>query len=137
MNITYQYKEPSTIEKTKNKSILFLSHYNEDYKEQETSCFFWGKLNEPYIIARSLLTLSKIVASNFMPTSLSSRDPVITAGGNKLRLEAFSSCCSVYGKVTVLPNAIDVEFLQLFVVITGVHRERKDFIVTLKLREEW
>jgi len=112
MDITYQYQEPSTIEKTKDKSTLFLSHYNENYKEQETPCFFWGKLNEPYIIARSLLTLSKIVASNFMPTSASLRDPVITAGGNKLRLEAFSSCCSVYGKVTVLPNAIDGEFLQ-------------------------
>ncbi|SFV65473.1 Lhr-like helicases [hydrothermal vent metagenome] len=39
--------------------------------------------------------------------------------------------------VEILAKPIDVGFLQLFVVITGVQRERKDFIVTLKLREEW
>lgn len=39
--------------------------------------------------------------------------------------------------IEILAKPIDVEFLQLFVVITGVQRERKDFIVTLKLREEW
>jgi len=39
--------------------------------------------------------------------------------------------------VEILAQPIDVDFLQLFVVIAGVHRERKDFIVTLKLKEEW
>lgn len=112
MDIQYLYNEPSSLQKDKNKSTLFLSHYNEAYLEQETPCFFWGKLNNPYVIARSLLTLSKIVSSNFMPIPVSLRDPVITSGGNKLRLEGFSSCCSVYGKVTLLPNAIDGEFLQ-------------------------
>ncbi len=113
MDVTYKYNEPSTIIRNKDKSNLFLSHYNESFKEKEAPCFFWGKLNEPYVIARSLLTLSKIVAANFMPNSSLLRDPVITAGGNKLRLEAFSSCCSVYGKVTLLPKALDGEFLQL------------------------
>ncbi|HAS45023.1 MAG TPA: hypothetical protein DCS93_31365 [Microscillaceae bacterium] len=112
MDITYQYQEPSSITKEKDKSDLFLAHYNEDFQEKEVPCFFWGKLNEPYAIARSLLTLAKIVAANFMPNSSALRDPVITAGGEKLRLEAFSSCCSVYGKVDILPEALDGEFLQ-------------------------
>ncbi|QCX38043.1 SWIM zinc finger family protein [Aureibaculum algae] len=112
MDITYQYNEPSTITKGKNGSEIFLSHYNESFEEKEVPCFFWGKLKEPYTIARSLLTLSKIVASNFMPLGSALRDPVITAGGEKLRLEGFSSCCSVYGKVTILPEALDGEFLQ-------------------------
>jgi hypothetical protein len=112
MDITYQYEQPSTITREKDRSDMFLSHYNESFEEKEAPCFFWGKLQEPYIIARSLLTLSKIVASNFMPNSSSLRDPVITAGGGKLRLEGFSSCCSVYGKVDILPTGLDGEFLQ-------------------------
>ncbi len=112
MDVTYKYNEPSAFIRNEDRSDLFLSHYNESYKEKEVPCFFWGKLKEPYVIARSLLTLSKIVAANFMPNSSLLRDPVITAGGNKLRLEGFSSCCSVYGKVTILPNALDGEFLQ-------------------------
>lgn len=112
MDITYQYREPSTITKSENKSELFLAHYNEAFQEKEVPCFFWGKLGEPYIVARGLLTLSRIVAANFMPNSSTLRDPVITVGGGKLRLEAFSSCCSVYGKVDILPEALDGEFLQ-------------------------
>jgi len=113
MELTYQYNEASSVTKENDKSNIFLAHYNEAIKkEEETPCFFWGKLKEPYTIARSLLTLSKIVAANFMPNSSLLRDPVITAGGNKLRLEAFSSCCSVYGKVDILPEALDGEFLQ-------------------------
>ncbi len=112
MDITYQYNESSAITKKKDQSELFLAHYNEDFQEKEVPCFFWGKLNQPYLIARSLLTLSKVVAANFMPNSSALRDPVITAGGQKLRLEAFSSCCSAYGKVDLLPEALDGEFLQ-------------------------
>lgn len=112
MDVTYQYKQASCLEKTKNESRLFLSHFNEEYAEIETPCFFWGKLNEPYLVARNLLCLSKVVAANYMPINNSLRDPIITAGGNKLRLEGFSSCCSVYAKVDLLPNALDGEFLQ-------------------------
>ncbi len=111
MDYTYKYSETSSLKKDKDQSNLFLAHYNESYQSKEVPCFFWGKLKQPYPIARSLLNLSKIVGANFMPISASLRDPVITAGGNKLRLEAFSSCCSVYGKVDILPAAIDGEFL--------------------------
>lgn len=112
MNITYQYKSASSLEKTNNGSRLFLSHFNEEYAEKETPCFFWGKLKHPYLVARNLLCLSKVVSANFMPVGSSLRDPVITAGGNKLRLEAFSSCCSVYAKIDILPHALEGEFLQ-------------------------
>lgn len=112
MDIVYHYNQHSVLEKESNKSSLLLSHFNEEYEEKSVPCFFWGKLNNSYQVARSFLTLSKVVAANFMPISSSLRDPVITAGANKIRLEAFSSCCSVYAKVDILPNALNGEFLQ-------------------------
>lgn len=112
MDIVYQYNQSSVLEKEANQSSLLLSHFNEEYQEKSVPCFFWGKLNNSYSIARSFLTLSKVVAANFMPASGSLRDPVITAGANKIRLEAFSSCCSVYAKVDLLPNSLNGEFLQ-------------------------
>lgn len=39
--------------------------------------------------------------------------------------------------VSLLTRPIDVDFLQLFVVIAGIEKERADIIVSLKLREEW
>lgn len=39
--------------------------------------------------------------------------------------------------VALLTKPIDVDFLQLFVVISGIEKERTDVIVSLKLREEW
>ncbi len=112
MNILYQYNQVSSFERTAKENRLFLAHFNEEYADTNMPCFFWGQLKHPYLVARSLLTLSKVVAANYMPTPTSLRDPVITAGGNKLRLEAFSSCCSVYAKVDVLEEALDGEFLQ-------------------------
>ena len=112
MDITYQYNQASSIEKIPDASNLFLAHFNEDYNESPVPCFFWGKLKNPYLVARNLLSLSKVVAANYMPMGSALRDPVITAGGNKLRLEAFSSCCSVYAKVDLLADVLDGEFLQ-------------------------
>ncbi len=112
MDVIYKYTETSTLEKQQDKSSLFLAHFNEEFNETEMPCFFWGKLKSPYTTARCFLTLSKVVAANFMPIGSALRDPVITAGANKLRLEAFSSCCSVYAKMDLLPKALDGEFLQ-------------------------
>jgi hypothetical protein len=39
--------------------------------------------------------------------------------------------------IELLSKPIDVDFLQLFVMIVGIQREKRDFIITLKLKEEW
>ena len=38
-------------------------------------------------------------------------DPVATCADDRLRFEAFSACCSVYGRVDLLPDAYDGETL--------------------------
>jgi hypothetical protein len=77
--------------------------------------FFDGRLLAPRRSADLLLGLHQIVQSRFyIPPAMLERllreaDPVVTSGGERLRFEVFSSCCSVYGRVDLLPEAIDGE----------------------------
>ena len=77
--------------------------------------FFDGKLLSPRRSADLLLALHQVVQSRFyIPPAMLARilreaDPVVTSGGERLRFEVFSSCCSVYGRVDLLPEAIDGE----------------------------
>jgi hypothetical protein len=111
--ITYQYKSPSAIQKTGQGEELFLSHYSEVQKKQ-SACFFWGHLTNPYITARCLITLSNVVQSSFnlSPGQIALlKDPIVTAGNEKIRFEGFSHCAGVYARVDVLPGGHDGEFI--------------------------
>lgn len=112
--ITYQYRTRSAFQKTINADELFLSKYSE-IEKQEAPCFFWGKLTEPYITARCLITLSNVVQSSFSlsPFELAKlKDPIVTSGNSKIRFEGFSHCAGVYARVDVLPGGHDGEFLE-------------------------
>jgi len=70
--------------------------------------FFHGFAAHPQVLARGLLTLADVTATRyfqFTPSSL--RDPVLTAHGDRLRAECFSSCNSVYARLDLLPDAFD------------------------------
>lgn len=63
--------------------------------------------------ARCLITLSNVVQSSFnlSPFQLALlKDPIVTAGAEKIRFEGFSHCAGVYGRVDVLPDGLDGEF---------------------------
>lgn len=111
--ITYQYASPSTIQKTVTGDELFLSHYSEVQKKQ-SPCFFWGRLTDPYTTARCLIALSNVVQSSFnlSPFQIALlKDPIVTAGNEKIRFEGFSHCAGVYARVDVLPGGHDGEFI--------------------------
>jgi hypothetical protein len=111
--LTYRYASPSALEKTSIGDQLLLSHFNEIKRDQQP-CFFYGKLTDPYITARCLITLSNIVQSSFSlsPFQLALiKDPIVTAGNQKMRFEGFSQCAGVYGRVDVLEDGLDGEFL--------------------------
>jgi hypothetical protein len=84
---------------------------------EEHPCFFRGKLLAPRRTADLLLTLGEVARTRFhLPLAMLSRlvalaDPVITSGGELMRLEAFSSCCGVYARVDLLPGSVDGEWL--------------------------
>lgn len=111
--ITYQYPSPSVLKNLKGKEELFLSQYSEVQKK-DTPCFFYGRLNNPYLTARCLITLSNVVQSSFnlSPFQLALlKDPIATAGNGKIRFEGFSHCAGVYARVDVLDGGHDGEFL--------------------------
>lgn len=111
--ITYQYNSASGIKKSQKADELSLSKYSE-LKKEEAPCFFWGKLTQPFITSRCLITLSNIVQSSFnlSPFQMALlKDPIVTAGNDKVRFEGFSHCAGVYARVDVLPGGHDGEFL--------------------------
>lgn len=112
--ITYQYSSPSAITKSGMQDELFLAKYSE-VEKKEAPCFFWGRLSDPYITARCLITLSNVVKSSFSlsPADLAKlKDPVVTAGNGKIRFEGFSHCAGVYARVDILPGGHDGDFLE-------------------------
>ncbi|MCU0355750.1 MAG: SWIM zinc finger domain-containing protein [Cytophagales bacterium] len=110
----YWYAQPSAVSKAANRTDILLSHFNEDTEVDEAPCFFWGRLKDPYLTAKCLTTLSKVVKSRFaltMQDLAAMRDPIVTAGADKMRFEAFSSCNGVYARLDILPDGLDGEFL--------------------------
>lgn len=79
--------------------------------------FFRGRLLLPVVAADLLLTLGDVARSRFhVPAQMLKRilelaDPVATCADDRLRFEAFSACCSVYGRVDLLPAAYEGETL--------------------------
>ena len=112
--ISYQYAAPSVLQRSSDQDELFLAKYSE-IEKKEAPCFFWGRLTQPYMTARCLIALSNVVQSSFnlTPAQLSMlKDPIVTAGNERLRFEGFSNCAGVYARVDVLPDGHDGEFLE-------------------------
>ncbi|MDF7810031.1 SWIM zinc finger family protein [Hymenobacter sp. YC55] len=110
-DFAYAYARPSALEARPEGNALLLSAFAEEQASTGTSCFFWGRLRDSWLAARSLSTLAKVVASRFVPQSAALRDPIVTAGAGQLRFESFSSCNGVYARLDLNSEALDGEFL--------------------------
>ncbi len=112
--INYSYNFNSEVQKKGEGVDLFLSQFSEIQKGV-SPCFFWGKLINPFIISRCLITLSNVVKSSFnlSPFELALlKDPIVTAGNQKIRFEGFSHCAGVYARVDILEKGHNGEFLE-------------------------
>lgn len=110
----YAYSAASAIDKTDQGSALLLSHQTEIEDVNSVPCFFWGRLRDPYLSARCLMTVAKTVRSRFalsMQELAALRDPIVTAGAGQVRFEGFSSCNGVYARLDILPEGLDGDFL--------------------------
>lgn len=76
-----------------------------------------GRVVQPVFFADALLAVGAVARSRFhVPPAMLARilllaDPVATATDDRLRFEAFSSCCSVYARLDLLPGSTDGELL--------------------------
>ena len=79
--------------------------------------FFRGTLLLPVVASDLLLTVGDVARARFhVPPQMLARilllaDPVATCADDRLRFEAFSACCSVYGRVDLLPDGFDGEIV--------------------------
>ncbi|WP_114820863.1 SWIM zinc finger family protein [Chryseobacterium sp. KLBC 52] len=113
--LSYNYSGTSSLVRRGALEELFLAQYSEIDKNTDVPCFFWGDVRQPFILARCLITLSNIVKSSFnlSPFQMSLlKDPIVTAGNERVRFEGFSHCAGVYARVDVLPEGLDGEFLE-------------------------
>ena len=107
----YRYPQASTLEATPAGTNLRLATWSA--RGSPHPHFFEGRLRRPGRAADLLRGLVEVVQSRFyLPPAMMARimaqaDPVVTGSGDLLRFEAFSACCSTYGRVDFLPEAID------------------------------
>jgi hypothetical protein len=114
LDYAYQYTSPSRAIPTPDGLSLVLATCGGGESHPH---FFRGKLLRPRRTAELLRGLVEVVQARFFtPPAMLARiltlaDPVVTSGGDILRFEAFSACCSTYGRVDLLPHAVDGEWL--------------------------
>ncbi|ANS70766.1 hypothetical protein SLINC_8542 [Streptomyces lincolnensis] len=69
---------------------------------------FSGFLTTPAAAATALLVVADVAAARYYrPGGRAWLDPVVTAGGDRLRFESFSGCCGVYARLDVLAPGFD------------------------------
>jgi hypothetical protein len=71
--------------------------------------FFSGFLADPAVAAHGMLACAAVARSRYIrapEVAAILRDPVVTSNGDRLRFEAFSSCCGVHARLDLLPAAL-------------------------------
>lgn len=107
---TYAYQRPSGVRETAAGRTLALETSGGATPTGPVAnpCFFKGFLNTPAVAASAILRIAEVAQTRYYQQSRSiSRDPVITANGDRLRMESFSGCCGVYARLDILRSGLD------------------------------
>jgi hypothetical protein len=76
----------------------------------ENPSFFRGFASRPEVVANALLAVADIAASRYFDAAFRLSDvldPVMTAGGDRLRCESFSACNGVHARLDLMAAALD------------------------------
>lgn len=107
IDYTYRYAFASSVESQTTSPLVRMAT---SLDETSDDLFFDGKLRRPDVVGQMLSVLCDTVRTRFFqPLAPLVIDPVITSGGGMLRFEGFSSCCGVYSRVDLPPQAFDVD----------------------------
>ncbi|MFS8197303.1 SWIM zinc finger family protein [Streptomyces sp. CWNU-52B] len=107
---SYSYLRPSAVHDSTAGRLLALETSGGATPAGEVANprFFSGFLTAPAAAATALLAVADVAAARYYRQSGgASLDPVVTADGDRLRLESFSGCCGVYARLDVLPPGLD------------------------------
>ncbi len=116
LDYRYRYLQPSQLAPARQDSstqALQLATFSD--ASEPHPYFFSGQLTNPRQTAQMLRGLMQIVRVRFhVPAAMLERilmlaDPVVTCSDARLRFEGFSSCCGVYARVDLLPDALHGE----------------------------
>lgn len=70
--------------------------------------FFDGFVAHPQVLAAGILAVAEVAGARYYdPAKARSRDPVVTASGDRLRFEAMSGCHGVYARLDLLSGGIE------------------------------
>lgn len=104
------YKSPSTLTEGEGGKSLALSAA----VSGGGAPFFQGQLLSPRLTARTLHCLSQMIRQRWYdPSAIAAQraamlDPIVTSEGQHLRFEGFSGCRSLYARVDLLPESLNV-----------------------------
>lgn len=111
---TYAYRGASTL--ASGQLLLQTSGGHTEQGVVANPRFFTGFLTAGDRAAAGLMLLADVARTDFRRSVASwdafrggLRDPVVTAGGDRLRFESFSSCCGAYARLDVLEDGLDGE----------------------------
>jgi len=112
LDYAYRYRRASELRSLTAGPLLDLATFG---GRKPNPFFFSGAVARPRLTADLLRALFDVVRSRFHTPAamlgkiLAMADPVVTCNDQRLRLEAFSACASVYARVDFLPEAIATE----------------------------
>jgi hypothetical protein len=110
--LAYQYAIPSVVTRGETRTELRLATSG-GVTEAGPALhphFFSGFLTEPAVAATGMLACAAVARSSYYTAAsviaALVNDPVVTSHGDRLRFEAFSSCCGVHARLDLLPDAL-------------------------------
>lgn len=105
----HRFRSPSVLRTGDGNPLLALAS---TAGERGDEPFFQGSFKSPRITARALRILARVAGERWFDAQAvaASRniDPVVTSGCGHLRLENFSSCRSLYARLDLTPEGLDI-----------------------------
>jgi hypothetical protein len=114
IDYSYRYERESSLEVSGRSASLKLATSGGPAANPR---LYTGRVVLPVLFADALLAVGAVARSRFhVPPAMLQHilllaDPVATATSDRLRFEAFSSCCSAYARLDMLPGSVDGELL--------------------------
>lgn len=108
----HQYLSPSLLTSEHKNEGLRLGLASRRAEGESDEAFFQGLFLRPRLTARAMRVLSRVAAERWFDAraiaAARNLDPVVTSGCGHLRLEAFSGCRSLYARLDLTPDSLEV-----------------------------